>query len=178
MNICVYCSSSNSIDPKYFAVAEQLGSLLAARGDTLVYGGASVGLMGTIARAVQAGGGRVVGVIPQILINLEVSYQHADELIVTEDMRGRKAAMESRADAFLALPGGIGTLEEVFEILVLRYLRAIDKPLVLLNVEGFYDPLIVLFEHMRAEGFVKPDYTSLYHLAPDVETAFRYLDGD
>ncbi len=176
MNLCVYCSSSNAVDPKYFTVATELGAMLAARGDTLVYGGSSIGLMGAIARAVHQGSGRVVGVIPQALVDMEVAYNTADELLVTETMRERKAAMEARADAFLALPGGLGTLEEVFEILVLKQLRLLNKPVVLLNVDGFYDPLVQLFETMREARFVKPNYSVLYHLAPDLADTFSYID--
>jgi uncharacterized protein (TIGR00730 family) len=177
MNLCVYCSSSDSIDPKYFTVAEALGALLARRGDTLVYGGASVGLMGTIARSVHAGGGRVVGVIPQALVDREIAYRTADELLVTPNMRERKALMEARADAFLALPGGIGTLEEISEIMVGKHLRLIAKPLVLLDTDGFYQPLLALFEHMRAAQFIKTPFEQLFHFAPDLEAAFAYIDA-
>jgi len=177
MNLCVYCSSSDNVDPKYFSVAAELGTRLAARGDTLVYGGASIGLMGAIARGVHAGGGRVVGVIPQALVDREVSYPAADELLVTANMRERKAAMEARADAFLALPGGVGTLEEISEIMVSKHLRLLDKPLVLLDVDGFYQPLIALFEHMRAAQFLRAPMEAMFHVAPDLDTAFNYIDG-
>ncbi len=177
MNICVYCSSSNTIDPKYFILAESLGGHLASRGDTLVYGGASVGLMGAIARSVHAAGGRVIGVIPQALVDREVAYHNADELVVTPNMRERKATMEARSDAFLALPGGIGTLEEVTEIMVGKHLRLLDKPLVLLDLEGFYQPLLTLFEHMRAAQFVHTPFEKMFHLAPTLDAAFEYIDG-
>ncbi len=177
MNICVYCSGSDTIDQKYFAVALDLGTRLAQRGDTLVYGGATVGLMGMIARSVHAGSGRVVGVIPQTLLEREVAYHMADELIVTANMRERKAAMEARSDAFLALPGGIGTLEEISEIMVSKHLRVLDKPLVLLNTEGFYQPLVALFEHMRDAQFLKTPDDQLFHLSPNLDEAFGYIDG-
>lgn len=176
MNICVYCSASDAIDPAYFSVAAALGNEIARRGDTLVYGGASVGLMGAVARAAQEAGARVVGIIPQVLVNMEVSNQNADELLVVTDMRARKAAMEAQADAFLALPGGIGTLEEVFEIMTLRYLKQIEKPLVLLNFEGFYDPLVRLLEHMNEAHFLRSGFESLVSFAPTVEAALNLID--
>lgn len=175
MNICVYCSASDQIAPQFFEVARELGSLIARRGDTLVYGGASVGLMGCVAEAVQADGGHVVGVIPERLVAREIAYKHADELLVTADMRERKAAMENRADAFFALPGGLGTLEEITEIMNLRKLGYTDKPLVLLNIDGFYDPLVVLLDHMIKGRFLDA-YTELFTLAPDVPTAFKLIE--
>lgn len=177
MNLCVYCSSSDMVDPQYFAVAEELGARIAARGDTLIYGGASVGLMGAIARCVHAGGGRVVGVIPQALVDREVAYHHADELLVTPNMRERKAMMEARSDAFLTLPGGLGTLEEITEIMVSKHLRLLDKPLVLLDTNGFYQPLLALFDHMRAAHFIRTPFDQLFHLAPDLDAAFAYIDA-
>ncbi|MFA6547179.1 MAG: TIGR00730 family Rossman fold protein, partial [Limisphaerales bacterium] len=114
-SICVYCSSSSAVDARYVEAAVEFGTHLGRRGLTLVYGGASVGLMGQLAQAVHRGGGRVLGVIPQSLRDREIAYEAADELVVTRDLRERKAVMESRADAFVALPGGFGTLEEVLE---------------------------------------------------------------
>ncbi len=176
MNICVYCSASDRIAPNYFALAVELGAALAVRGDTLVYGGSSVGLMGELARTMQARGARVVGVIPQALVDMEVAYHNADELLVTENMRQRKATMEARADAFLALPGGVGTLEEVFEIMAARSLSLVTKPLVLLNFEGFYDPLIRLLDHMQAANFLRAGYESMVYFAPSVTDALGHID--
>jgi len=177
VNICVYCSASENIAPAYFELATDLGAALALRGDTLVYGGSSVGLMGQLARTAQAKGGRVVGVIPQALVDMEVAYHHADELVVTATMRERKAAMEARADAFIALPGGVGTMEEVFEIMAARSLKLIDKPLVLLNHEHFYDPLLALLEHMRGANFLRVEIAAMIYLAVSVEDALSYIDG-
>lgn len=174
--ICVYCSASDNILPEYFQLAADLGREIAARGDTLVYGGATIGLMGEIARNVQQGGGRVVGIIPQSLVDHEIAYHNADELIVTNGFRERKAMMEERADAFVTLPGGLGTLEELFEILNLRQLRMLDKPLVLLNHDGFYDPLAKLLEHMQEANFVRVSLQSLCYFSLDVPDTFAYID--
>jgi hypothetical protein len=176
MNICVYCSASRDIDPAYTPLAETLGRLLAARGDTLVYGGASVGLMGVIATSVQAAGGHVIGIIPQALVDLEIAYHHADELVITRDMRERKGMMEARSHAFIALPGGVGTLEEIFEIINARQLRLIDKPIVLINHESFYNPLRTLLNEMHSARFVRQPVDALCEFAPDLDTAFRYID--
>lgn len=175
--ICVYCSSSDKVAPVYFDAARELGLAMAARGYGLIYGGTSVGLMGAVARAVHEGGGQVVGVIPEAIHREGISYDLADELIVTRDMRERKAAMENRATAFVALPGGFGTLEELFEILTLKQLRYHHKPLMLLDVDGFYKPLEDLFTHMYKERFAREEYRELYHFAPTVDALFTYLDG-
>lgn len=174
-NICVYCSSSDAVAPVYFDVARELGAHIAARGNTLVYGGADLGLMGAVARAVHAGGGRVVGIIPQTLQDRDIAYDLADEVIITRDLRERKAAMAARADAFVALPGGIGTLEELLEILTLRQLQEHTKPIVLLNTNGYYAPLFTLFDHLYREHFAKP-FDTLYHVTADVAEVFAYLD--
>jgi uncharacterized protein (TIGR00730 family) len=177
LNVCVYCSSSDVIEPAYFDVATQLGRTLAARGDVLIYGGANVGLMGAVARAMRQNHGRVVGIIPQFMANRGLAFAPADELILTRDMRERKAAMEARADAFIALPGGFGTLEEMLEVITLKQLQQHTKPVVFLNTNGFYDPLAALFDHMREQHFAKSYSKALYHFAPAVEDAFNYLDN-
>jgi uncharacterized protein (TIGR00730 family) len=177
LNICVYCSASNTIAPGYFNLTVELGTALARRGDTLVYGGSSVGLMGMLAQTMQQQGARVVGIIPQALVDMEVAYHNADELLITANMRERKAAMEARADAFVALPGGVGTMEEVFEIMAARSLNLLKKPLVLLNFEQFYDPLIHLLEHMQTANFLRVGYETMVHFAPTVEDALDYIDA-
>ncbi|MGC9350041.1 MAG: TIGR00730 family Rossman fold protein [Anaerolineae bacterium] len=176
MNICVYCSSSDHIDGVYFAAAATLGTEMARRDDTLVYGGAGIGLMGALARAVKAGGGRVIGVVPELLRPEPITFHEADELIFTQDMRERKATMERHADAFVVLPGGFGTLEELTEVLTLRQLRAHTKPLVLLNVDGFWQPLIALFEHFYRGGFARR-WDDLYYVADNVSEALGFLDA-
>jgi len=174
--ICVYCSSSDAIAPAYFEVARELGAQIAVRGNTLVYGGADLGLMGAVARAVHDGGGRVIGIIPQTLQERGITYDVADETIITRDLRERKAQMAARADAFVVLPGGIGTLEELLEILTLRQLQEHTKPIVLLNTSGYYTPLFALFDHLYRERFAKP-FGDLYYVAPDVADVFAYLDA-
>ena len=175
--ICIYCSSSNRIAGSYFEMAAEVGRLLTERGYTLIYGGGNVGLMGEMARAVHTHGGRVVGVIPERLKAIEgVAYDVADELIITETMRERKAAMFNRADAFLVLPGGFGTLEEFLEVLTLRSLGYHDKAIALVNTGGFYDPLLELFDHFFDEHFARPHTRALYYVAADPEDALRYLE--
>ncbi len=176
MRICVYCASSSAVAPGYFDAARTLGRRIAERGDTLVYGGASVGLMGALAMAVKTGGGYVIGVMPTTFQDRRLTFAEADEIVVTEDLRTRKAAMEARADAFVILPGGFGTLEELSETLTLRQIGAHAKPIVILNIDGFYDPLIALFEHYYRQRFAKP-WRDLYHIASTIEGAFTYLDA-
>ncbi len=176
-NICVYCSSSNDIDPRYFQVARQLGQALGQRGHTLVYGGGSVGLMGEVARACHAHGGRVIGVIPESLKTAEIAYHNADELIVTETMSERKRLMFTRGDAFIVLPGGFGTLEELAEVLVLKILKYQDRPIIILNCFGFYDPLVALFEHFIEQNFAKPKHRRLYAVVKTVDMAIAFLEN-
>ncbi len=173
--ICVYCSSSSNVDPVYFEAATALGAEIARQGYGLIYGGTNVGLMGAVAEAVKAHGGMTVGVIPEALHARGIGHTSLDELIITKDMRERKATMEARAEAFVALPGGFGTLEELFEILTLKQLEYHNKPVAVLNVNGFYDPLTQLIEHIYTERFARPDYRELYHFAPDVADLFQYL---
>ena len=163
--VCVYASSSDVVDGAYREAAAELGAEAARRGLTLVYGGAHVGLMRHAAEAAQAAGGRVIGVIPRAIEARGIAHAGADELIITRDMRERKAEMERRADAFIALPGGFGTLEELAEILVLRQLRYHSKPVVLLNTNGFYDPLLALFEHFYQSRMARPEHRELYAVA-------------
>lgn len=176
-HITVYCSSSNRLAPAYFAVAEAFGAQLARRGDVLVYGGGRTGLMGAVAKSVHAHGGKVVGVIPGFLRHVELVYDQADELVITADMRGRKAELERRADAFVVLPGGLGTLEELAEILTLKVLRQLDKPLVLLNQEGFYNPLLQFFDHLCEQHFAAASCRKAYHVARDIDEAFAFIDA-
>lgn len=176
--ICVYCSSSDRLDAKYYAAAEALGRALAARGWGLVYGGGKVGLMGALARTVKAGGGRVVGVIPQFMCDKELAYDEADELVTVITMRERKMLMEARADAFVALPGGWGTLEEIMEILTLRQLDVIRKPCVFLNQDGFYDELFRFFGKMVEARFNKPTNLSLFEVARTVDETVAFLESN
>lgn len=176
MNLCIYCSSSNAVDTVYFQAARRVGHQLAARGDHLIYGGADIGLMGVLARAVSEGGGHVTGVMPEALRAKRITYDDADRMIITRDMRTRKATMARYADAFIVLPGGFGTLEELAETLTARQLQIHEKLVVILNVHGFYDPLIALFEHFYRERFAHP-VKDLYYVAEDPEGVFAYLDA-
>jgi uncharacterized protein (TIGR00730 family) len=165
-NVCVYCGSSPGHDPAYAAAARSLGRFLAESGVGLVYGGGGLGLMGETARAVLAHGGQVTGIIPEFLSEKEHMLRDVTELIVVDDMHQRKKLMFDRSDAFVALPGGIGTLEELVEQLTWAQLGRHTKPIVLVNVEGFWAPFVTLLEHMKAEGFIRP------------EMAVRFLTAD
>ena len=174
--LCVYCSSSSSIAPEYVAAARELGAEIVARGWDLVYGGSTAGLMGVLADAVIQAGGKVTGVIPGHISNRGIAHQNLSELIVTADIRGRKAIMDFRADAFLALPGGFGTLEEVFEVLTLKQLQLHSRPIVFLNTRQFYQLLRTFCERLIEERFAKPDSANLYHFAETPQAALDYLE--
>ena len=153
--VCVFCSSSGRIDPSYVELAAAVGTELARRGHSLVSGGGSVSCMGAVARAARAGGAHTVGVIPRVLLDLEVADDDADELLVTDDMRARKGLMDSRADAVLTLPGGLGTLEELLEIWVSRTLAMHAKPVVVLDPDGVFEPLRAQVDLLVEGGFVR-----------------------
>lgn len=176
-SICVFCSSSNNVKTCFFEEAKELGEIIAGKGYTLVYGGAEVGLMGTLAKSVHANGGEVVGVIPSKLKDKEVAYVKADELVVTKDMRDRKTIMEERSDAFIALPGGFGTLEEIFEIMTLRMLKYHSKPIIIVNSNNFYDLLIKLLDYIISEQFAKPTSTQHYKIVANPEEAISYIEN-
>lgn len=175
--LCVYCASSDRLAPKYFAAAAELGERMVAEGWGLVYGGGKTGLMGAVARAVKVAGGHVVGVIPEFMKVRELAFDQADELVTVITMRERKLLMETRADAFVTLPGGFGTLEEIMEILTLRQLDVVNKPCVFFNQEGFYDDLIRLFEKMLAEKFFKPSNMELFRVATTVPEIFSQIEA-
>ncbi len=166
-NLCVYCASGLDLDPKYYAAGEALGRGLAERGWGLVYGGGQSGVMGSVALTAKAAGGRVVGVIPDFMVERELAYRDADELIVVNSMRERRRIMEDRSAVFVVLPGGFGTLEELIEILVGRMLNRHDKPLIFVNQDGFYDELIAFFDKLVRERF-KKSWRDLVQVVPDV----------
>lgn len=174
--ICVYASSSNLIDGKYFHIAARLGEAIARNGDTLLFGGGIRGLMGATATAAHRHNGRVVGIIPEALNQKGVVYETCDELVITKSLRERKAIMDERSDAFIALPGGFGTLEELLEIITLKQLKYHSKPIVILNCDGFFDALLEQFRHIMDRHFAKPESSLLYHVAADVEDALEYID--
>ena len=157
MKICVFCGSSSGNDPAYIAAARELGTLMAKAGHELIYGGANIGLMGAVADAVLAEGGYVTGVIPGFLVEHEIAHRGISELIVVNSMHERKRRMAELTDAFLALPGGWGTLEELAEMLTWNQLRVMRKPIGLLNTLNFFDPLLASMQTMVREGFLKSE---------------------
>lgn len=163
-NVCVYCGSRTGGDKQYRLMAESLGAVMVERGIGLVYGGGRVGLMGVIADTVMAGGGSVIGVIPEALDLRESKHTGITELHVVPNMHVRKALMADKADAFVAMPGGYGTLEELFEAITWLQLGIHRKPIGLLNVAGFYDPLIAMVDHAIAEGFIDAPNRGLIHV--------------
>jgi len=174
--LCVYCGSGNGRNPAYLEAARALGTEMAKAGIGLVYGGGSVGLMGETARAVLEGGGHVTGIIPTFLASRERMLTETSELIVTADMHERKMTMFARASGFVALPGGLGTLEELAEISTWAQLGQHAKPIILCNIEGYWNPLVTLLDHMRAEKFIRDgmDFTmDVVKEAKDVVPAFE-----
>ncbi|MDQ4077567.1 MAG: TIGR00730 family Rossman fold protein [Chloroflexota bacterium] len=174
-SVAVYCSASDRVDRAYFEVATELGAAMGTRGWRLVYGAGSVGLMGAVARATHAAGGQVLGVIPHALDRLEVTFEECTELIRVETMRQRKALMEENSDAFIALPGGFGTLEEIIEIIVLKQLHYIDRPIVFLDVLGYWQPLLALFDEMIEQRFATPTHANLYKSVATPQEALDYI---
>lgn len=175
--ICVFSGSSQRVAEVYFAAAAELGRLIGARGWEMVFGGGTIGLMGAAARGVHEAGGRVTAVIPTRLNRNGVVYATADDIIVTETLRERKAIMDERADAFVALPGGFGTLEEVAEVLTLKQLGYHNRPVVFLDTEGFYEPLIEFFHHQVRDRFVRAEHHALYHVSDTPAEVMAYLDS-
>jgi uncharacterized protein (TIGR00730 family) len=155
--LCVYCGSSPGHNPAFMQAAQELGRAMAHAGIGLVYGGGSLGLMGETARAVIDAGGHVTGIIPEFLVSKERMQEGVQELIITSTMHERKMAMFERSTGFVALPGGIGTLEELAEILTWAQLKQHARPVILCNVDGFWDGLLSVIQHMRGEGFIRPD---------------------
>jgi hypothetical protein len=176
-SLCVYCGSSDRLEPKYSAAAEQVGREIAQRGWALVYGGGKTGLMGCVARGTKAGGGRVIGVIPEFMKARELEFTEADELISVITMRERKMLMETRADAFVALPGGWGTLEELLEILTLAHLEVLQKPVIILNQDGYYDDLLRMFDRIVADKFMRDTIRVKYAVARTVAEIFPLIDA-
>jgi cytokinin riboside 5'-monophosphate phosphoribohydrolase len=176
-SLCVYCASSDRLDAKYYTLGTQLGAEIARRGWTLVYGGGKTGLMGAVARGVKSGAGRVIGVIPEFMKNRELEFAEADELISVLTMRERKMLMETRADAFLALPGGWGTLEELLEILTLAHLEVLRKPVVIFNQDGYYDDLLRFFERIVAEKVMYDTIRGKFAVARTVPEIFSLLES-
>jgi uncharacterized protein (TIGR00730 family) len=174
-SITVYCSSSSAVPPIYAEAAAELGRAIAFNQWKLVYGGNNVGLMGVLADACRGAGGTVIGVTPQLMVDQGIGDHRCDELCVTRTMRERKALLEERGDAFVTLPGGLGTFEEIFEIIVGKQLRYHAKPIVLLDVDGYFTPLLAMIEHGIELKFIKPRARELFFVAPTVSAAVEHI---
>ena len=175
--ITVYCSSSNAVGEVYQAAAHELGTLIANRGYNLVYGGSRAGLMGTVSEAAFAAGGSIQAIMPSLFEAAKRTHNEQIELVITDGMRARKTLMEERADAFIALPGGFGTLEEVLEVITNKQIQLHDKPIVLLNINNYYAPLLEQFQSAVEQGFIRPEFLHLFHVASTPEDAVTYIDG-
>jgi uncharacterized protein (TIGR00730 family) len=175
-SICVFCGSNGGADPAYLAAAEAVGTGLAQRGIRVVYGGGRVGMMGAVADAARRAGGEVVGVIPQQIFDLEIGHTGLDDLRVVGSMHERKALMAELSDAFVALPGGIGTLEELFEVYTWAQLGIHAKPLALLDVAGYYRPLAAFLDHAVAQRFLRPETREMLAVADDFDGLLQTLE--
>jgi uncharacterized protein (TIGR00730 family) len=175
-SICVYCGSQTGHDETYAATAKRFGEAVAKRGITLVYGAGGIGLMTVVADAALANGGKVIGVIPKHLARIEVKHGGLTETVVTDSMHVRKQAMFDRADAFVVLPGGFGTLDEFFEILTWKQIGLHDKPLVVLDGDGYWKPLHRLLDHVISQGFASKGARDLFSVAKSIDELFRTLD--
>ncbi len=174
-SVCVYCGSSTTSDPKFDAPARELGVALAKAGITTVYGGGSPGLMGKIADATMGAGGKVIGIIPDHILKLEIKHSNLTEMHVVPNMHTRKQMMAERADAFVVLPGGIGTLDETFEILTWKYLGLHDKPVLIANIDGYWDPFQGIFDHMKTYGFVREAHCNTYQMVNTISEVMDIL---
>ena len=174
-SLCVFCGSKVGANPAFEAEARRLGTLMAERGIRLVYGGGRVGLMGVVADAVYQAGGEVIGVIPEFLMHLEVGNEKVGELIVTDSMHTRKAKMFELSDAAIALPGGIGTLDETIEVMTWKQLRQHGKPIILIDVEGYWKPFLDLLDAVIDGDFAHPKIRELISTAPDADGVFEAL---
>lgn len=176
-SVCVYCGSGLGRDPRHEAAARAFGEILAANKVGLVYGGGGMGLMGTVAKSVLEHGGHVTGIIPDFLVNREFMLKEAQEHIVTEDMHTRKRLMFEKADAFVALPGGIGTLEELVEQLTWAQLGRHKKPVVIANLNGYWEPLLAMLEHMTAHAFIRESLWAPYLVAERIEDVLPMMEA-
>jgi uncharacterized protein (TIGR00730 family) len=174
-NVAVFCASADGADPVYRAAAAELGQKLAARGIGVVFGGAKVGLMQAVAQGALAAGGRVIGVIPTVLVELEVAHDGLTELHVTDTMHTRKAMIGERSDAFVALPGGFGTFEEMFEVLAWQTLKLHAKPVLVLNTNGFYDKLLAFLDECMEQGMLTQEKREIVLVARTVDEALALL---
>ena len=177
MNICVYCGSSRGYDTSIHRQAEEFARQLSGKGHRLIYGGGSIGIMGILADTVMKNGGEVTGVIPKDLFRKEVAHQGITELITVDDMHQRKSTMADLADAFVALPGGFGTLEELFEIITWNQIGIFRKPVVVLNLNSFFNPVIQMIEQAIDAGFIKPHNGEILNIAHTFDECFEMCCG-
>ncbi|MBQ1584658.1 MAG: TIGR00730 family Rossman fold protein [Muribaculaceae bacterium] len=177
-NVCVFCASSANINERYMADARELGNLLAQGGWRCVNGGGAVGLMGAVTDGTLDAGGEVTGVIPKFMVDNGWCYDRLMDVIVTADMHQRKQMMSNMADAVIALPGGVGTLEELLETLTWRQLGLVKVPIIILNTLGYYDPLLAMLRHAIDEGFMKPSHGQLWQVAATPADAVALLDDN
>jgi len=173
--LCVFCGSSHGRDAAYASAARRMGTLIGENGYNLVFGGGYVGLMGEVAHAAREAGAKITGVLPEFLRHLEPPVENEEKVVLTPDLQTRKNLMLSAADAFVALPGGLGTMDEFFEVITSGQLAVFAKPIVLLNTGGFFDPLVALLDHVVAEGFARNDIGGLYHVASAPEEVIDVL---
>ncbi|MDA0308551.1 MAG: TIGR00730 family Rossman fold protein [Proteobacteria bacterium] len=176
MNICVFSGSSASTPPDLMVMAEQIGTMIATRGFGMVYGGGSTGMMGASARGAVSHGGRVHGIIPRFLQNLEVANHDISQLTITENMHQRKQMMYTESDAFIVLPGGFGTMEEMLEVLTWCQLKVINKPIYLFNPNGFWNDMLAMFQHAAQHGFIRANHITLVHHLDTVDDVADVLD--
>lgn len=176
-SLCVYCGSSVGSEPQFMAAAEGFGRLMAKAEVRLIYGGGGVGLMGAVARSALAEGGQVTGIIPKFLTEIEVQLDDVSELIVTDSMHARKQLMFERSQGFVALPGGIGTLEETVEMLTWAQLGRHSYPIVIANLNGFWDPLIELLDHIIKTGFARSDIRRIYSVVDRIEDILPRIEA-
>ena len=174
-SMCIYCSSSNNLPEKFYIVSREIGEKLAKNGFNMVYGGTTVGMMGVIADNALKNGAEVIGVIPERIASFGLKHPELAQVVLTKDMRERKATMEKLSDIFVAMPGGFGTFEEVFEILVAKQLGYHDKPVIFVNFDGYYDNMIKMFDTLYENKFAKEEMKDLYYIATNVDEVFEYV---
>ena len=176
-NICVYCSSSEYLDEKFYNIAYELGEKIAKNGDTLVYGGSNCGCMGKVANGVLANNGKVVGIIPQAIVDKGVTSPVSSEIIISKDMNDRKQMMEQKADIFIALPGSFGTMDEIFQVIVTKQLSYHSKGIIFINVDNYYQPLFDMIENFYKYGFAREFNRELYYICDNVDDAINYCNN-
>lgn len=176
MNICIYCGSSPGNKNSILEHARIFGRMMAERNHTLIYGGSSLGVMGTIADSVMVNGGEVIGVIPENLFKKEVAHQGITRLVTVKDMHQRKSHMAELADAFIAFPGGFGTMEELFEIITWNQIGLLTKPVHIMNIDGYYDSLVDMMDHAVEAGFIKPENRKIIRVAETLEQCLKFCE--